>query len=140
MKYCTCQTPKPLKNDADGVIFTVCAKSKGGCGEEISDNPFLVSLPEGCEIDPTKIIIDVSVPIRSFNIMIDLEDITLTKLGLSKHGPCQYAGCGKPGICSHQNTQYVNEISNYSTLCEEHQIEVDAYWEEMWKDYWSGRL
>jgi hypothetical protein len=32
---CKCQDPKRMKNSAGGVDFYVCARSKGGCGEEI---------------------------------------------------------------------------------------------------------
>jgi len=32
---CKCQQPKKIKNSAGGVDFYVCAKSQGGCGEEI---------------------------------------------------------------------------------------------------------
>ena len=34
---CKCAVPKSLKNDANGVIFYVCAQSLGGCGEEIGN-------------------------------------------------------------------------------------------------------
>jgi hypothetical protein len=37
---CKCRKPKRLKNSAGGVDFFVCAKSKGGCGEEIIDLDF----------------------------------------------------------------------------------------------------
>lgn len=33
--YCDCLIKRPLTNDAAGSVFTVCAKSKGGCGKEI---------------------------------------------------------------------------------------------------------
>lgn len=32
---CKCQQPKKMKNSAGGVDFYVCAKSQGGCGQEI---------------------------------------------------------------------------------------------------------
>lgn len=32
---CKCQQPKKMKNSAGGVDFYVCAKSLGGCGQEI---------------------------------------------------------------------------------------------------------
>lgn len=126
--YCTCHNPQPMKNDANGVVFTVCAKSKGGCGEEVLDLEAL-ALQSAANFGAAEKL-----------IFFEDEETTLARLGLKLHGPCDYAGCGKPGICSHQNTQYVNERSNYNTLCEAHQIEVDAHWDEMWKDYWSGRL
>lgn len=36
--YCKCKSPKPLTNEANKTKFTVCAKSLGGCGEEIGDD------------------------------------------------------------------------------------------------------
>jgi hypothetical protein len=36
--YCDCKDKKPLTNEANKVTFTVCAKSKGGCGREIGDS------------------------------------------------------------------------------------------------------
>jgi hypothetical protein len=56
------------------------------------------------------------------------------------NGPCQYGGCGLPGKLERQNTSYNDEDSNWSTFCIDHQKEVDEHWDEMWKDYWSGRL
>lgn len=35
---CKCRNPKRLENSAGGNKFFVCAKSKGGCGEEIDDS------------------------------------------------------------------------------------------------------
>jgi hypothetical protein len=35
--YCNCTVKHPLKNDANKNVFTVCAKSKGGCGKEIAE-------------------------------------------------------------------------------------------------------
>lgn len=40
----------------------------------------------------------------------------------------------------HQNTMYVNEESNYATLCTECQEDADEYWEERWAEYNAGRL
>ena len=39
-----------------------------------------------------------------------------------------------------QNTKYVEEESNWNTLCEDCQIKVDEYWADMWADYYSGIL
>lgn len=39
-----------------------------------------------------------------------------------------------------QNTKYVEEESNWNTLCEECQKETDEYWADMWSDYYSGCL
>lgn len=40
----------------------------------------------------------------------------------------------------HQNTRYVNEESNYATFCSDCQKEVDEYWDELWAEYYTGRL
>lgn len=37
---CKCKNPKKVENSAMGNKFYVCAKSKGGCGEEIFENGF----------------------------------------------------------------------------------------------------
>jgi len=40
----------------------------------------------------------------------------------------------------HQNTQYVNEESNWATLCAPCRVLNDEYWEAMWAEYYAGRL
>jgi hypothetical protein len=37
-----------------------------------------------------------------------------------------------------QHTFYPNEEDNWVTLCESCRKENDAYWEEMWRDYYGG--
>jgi len=37
---CKCRKPQRLENAAGGIKFYVCAKSRGGCGEEIIDLDF----------------------------------------------------------------------------------------------------
>lgn len=39
-----------------------------------------------------------------------------------------------------QLTAYTDDASNWSTQCEDCQKEADAYWEERWRDYYSGVL
>ncbi|UDY80341.1 hypothetical protein AXY1_30 [Achromobacter phage AXY1] len=39
-----------------------------------------------------------------------------------------------------QLTQYVDEESNWNTHCQDCQAESDAYWEERWREYYSGLL
>ena len=36
--YCKCKSPKKKVSEANGNSFVVCAKSQGGCGEEISQS------------------------------------------------------------------------------------------------------
>lgn len=48
--------------------------------------------------------------------------------------------CDNPGIRRRQNTAYVDEESNYNVFCESCQVEADAYWDEMWQEYWNGIL
>lgn len=38
------------------------------------------------------------------------------------------------------NTMYENEESNYITCCEDCYKEAYDYYEELWADYYSGRL
>ena len=40
----------------------------------------------------------------------------------------------------HQNTEYVDEASNWVTLCAPCRQQNDEYWEAMWAEYYSGRL
>lgn len=53
---------------------------------------------------------------------------------------CQNNVCFKIGERYRQNTQYTNEESNWVLLCEECRELNDEYWDDMWKDYNSGRL
>lgn len=39
-----------------------------------------------------------------------------------------------------QRTQYVDEESNWVTLCDKCREENDAYWDDMWADYYSDCL
>jgi hypothetical protein len=38
------------------------------------------------------------------------------------------------------NTQYVDEESNYITVCGDCYAEIEEYWAEMWEQYYEGRL
>ena len=52
-------------------------------------------------------------------------------------------GCEKQGDDvkrRRQKTQYVDEESNFSTLCDECQKEADEYWSERWAEYYVGCL
>lgn len=125
--FCQCKYPKKLPNDANGIKFDVCAKSLGGCGEEIGGEEKPKQLSEIAEPEwgsgfPGAILMNPS------------------RLHKPVRGPCEYACCGKPGERRRQNTAYDREEANWGTFCDEHQEEVDEYWKDMWKDYWSGRL
>lgn len=146
MNCCRCIVKQKVKSEANGKSFYVCALSKGGCGEEIVDSTMITITVNVKLSNPVDFVIsDISLtppPVsQNFtNALLQHERNILKRLGMSKHGPCDYGGCGKDGICSHQNTQYNDERSNYNTLCEEHQVEVDEHWAEMWADYYSGCL
>ena len=45
--------------------------------------------------------------------------------------------CGKQGKWRRQNTRYADDESNWVMLCDECATENDAYWAEMWADYYS---
>lgn len=53
---------------------------------------------------------------------------------------CKYTNCDKSGIWYRQNTQYADDIRNWTCLCEELMKENDEIWKEMWKDYYSDKL
>lgn len=49
--------------------------------------------------------------------------------------------CGEPGATRYrQNTKYAEEEHNWVTLCPPCKEENDAYWEDMWADYYSSCL
>lgn len=49
--------------------------------------------------------------------------------------------CGHTGaVRYHQNTRYVEEESNWVTLCPDCRKENDEYWNDMWADYYRGCL
>ena len=39
-----------------------------------------------------------------------------------------------------QRTAYVDEESNFATLCPQCQELEDEFWDEMWSEYYAGRL
>ena len=39
-----------------------------------------------------------------------------------------------------QNTQYIQEESNWVTCCDDCFEEVEEYWAEHWAEYYNGRL
>jgi len=48
--------------------------------------------------------------------------------------------CKNKGHLEHQNCSYIDEISNYYFLCNECHKEIEYLFQEMWEEYWSGRL
>ena len=38
------------------------------------------------------------------------------------------------------NTQYVNEESNYNNFCDSCFDDSEAYWADMWADYYGSRM
>lgn len=51
--------------------------------------------------------------------------------------------CGKTGPDvkrKRQNTAYVDDEANFNSLCPPCQEEADAYWAEMWAEYYRGCL
>jgi hypothetical protein len=40
----------------------------------------------------------------------------------------------------HQNTRYVDDESNYVTVCDQCFEEIEEYWKERWAEYYSGCL
>jgi len=53
---------------------------------------------------------------------------------------CQFAICDKDGTWRRQNTQYCEDIRNWACFCPEHQVEVDKYWKEMWRELYNNIL
>lgn len=55
-------------------------------------------------------------------------------------GRCLHAGCYEPGEVRPQPTQYGDELSNWTCLCERHKAENDAYWAERIAELAGDRL
>lgn len=58
-------------------------------------------------------------------------------------GPCEgWSGpCDSMDAVVHRmSTAYVNDEENFRILCPRCQKECDEHWEEMWHEYYSGRL
>lgn len=52
---------------------------------------------------------------------------------------CQ--NCGEKGASRRrQNTSYGEDEKNFGVYCARCQAEVDAYWNDMWNEYYSGRI
>lgn len=49
-------------------------------------------------------------------------------------GPCERTDA----IRQRQNTAYVDDESNWVTLCPECMKSNDAYWKDMWAEYYAG--
>lgn len=45
----------------------------------------------------------------------------------------------RPGQWRRQNTQYTDDRSNWVFLCEGCNRENEAYWDDMWAEYYSSR-
>ncbi|KZR57887.1 hypothetical protein [Pseudobacillus badius] len=71
---------------------------------------------------------------------------TATKRTKGKHlihvisGNCPKCGLPAKRILAHTNTAYVDELSNYQWVCEDCHEEIEAYYEELWAEYNSGRI
>lgn len=48
--------------------------------------------------------------------------------------------CGKPAKRRRQNTQYVNDESNFVIMCDECFAENEEHWRGMWADYYRDVL
>lgn len=53
-------------------------------------------------------------------------------------GCCE--GCGGRGERYRQRTSYNDDERNWITLCPICREDNDAHWDEMWADYYGGRL
>lgn len=61
--------------------------------------------------------------------------------GYDTPGNLKCSRCKRPGAKrNRQRTSYVDEESNWATLCPDCQEEADEYWKGMWEDYYSSRL
>jgi hypothetical protein len=52
---------------------------------------------------------------------------------------CQHPNCEREdAVRYHQNTKFVDEERNWVTLCPPHIEENEAYWADMWSQYYQG--
>ena len=51
-------------------------------------------------------------------------------------GPCSSMNATR----QRQNTAYVNDEQNWVVMCPECAAANEAYWDDMWRDYYAGRL
>jgi hypothetical protein len=52
---------------------------------------------------------------------------------------CQYPNCEREDAVRYrQNTQFVDEESNWVTLCPPHVEDNEEYWADMWSQYYQG--
>ena len=54
--------------------------------------------------------------------------------------PCCEQWFKWPVTTERRHTQYCEESNNYLTACPDCQYEDDAYFDELWKDYYASRL
>lgn len=48
--------------------------------------------------------------------------------------------CGGKAYLEHSNCAYVNELSNYNFCCKDCHEEINEHYQELWDEYYSGRL
>lgn len=53
---------------------------------------------------------------------------------------CEYPHCERFGELRRQGSAYAHALSNWARYCDEHQEEANAYWDEMWREYYAGVL
>lgn len=51
-------------------------------------------------------------------------------------GPCD----SKNAVSYHMRTRYVDNTSNYATLCPSCQEASDTHWDDMWREYYASIL
>lgn len=66
--------------------------------------------------------------------MDDYDDILGEKI------KCERCGKSNNVVTYYQRTFYEKKEDNIVTLCERCREENDAYWDEMWNEYYSGCL
>ena len=84
--------------------------------------------------------LDPFTPDTDINAMALRYTVPLPRMTRALQCMCEAPGCRMPGDRRRQNTAYHEDELNFNTLCFVHQAETDAYWDERWRDYYSGVL
>jgi hypothetical protein len=89
---------------------------------------YVVCKTTGRKLDPNTLL-----PIED---VVSFESISVLGDNIVKCEKCGILGA----YLRRQNTQYLDDESNYITLCDPCQEENNEYWSDMWRDYYSGCL
>lgn len=79
---------------------------------------------------------------KIFNIIYKIKVTMHIFLVRQNYPTCEgFCGpCFSIGYRQRQNTAYCDDSMNWIKMCDRCAIENDLHWQEMWNEYYSGRL